>query len=80
MDGRSGCLRAASVTPVRFRVVGVLRLGMATGGWLAGVMYDHFAFYTPAFAVGVAFNLLNLVVIGALVVRHRPMRLASALG
>jgi MFS family permease len=55
-------------------------LGMATGGWLAGVMYDHFAFYTPAFAVGVAFNLLNLVVIGALVVRHRPMRLASALG
>ena len=55
-------------------------LGMATGGWLAGVMYDHFAFYTLAFAVGVAFNLLNLVVIGALVVRHRPMRLASALG
>jgi MFS family permease len=55
-------------------------LGMAAGGWLAGVMYDHFAFYTPAFAVGVAFNLLNLVVIGALVVRHRPMRLASALG
>jgi MFS family permease len=55
-------------------------LGMAAGGWLAGVMYDHFAFYTPAFAVGVVFNLLNLVVIGALVVRHRPMRLATATG
>ncbi len=55
-------------------------LGMAAGGWLAGVMYDHFAFYTPAFAVGVVFNLLNLVVIGALVMRHRPMRLAPALG
>jgi MFS family permease len=55
-------------------------LGMATGGWLAGVMYDHFAFYTPAFAVGVLFNLLNLAVIGALVMRHRPMRLAPALG
>ena len=27
-------------------------LGMAAGGWVAGVMYDHFAFYTPAFAVG----------------------------
>ena len=44
-------------------------LGMAAGGWLAGVMYDRFAFYAPAFAVGVLFNLLNLVVIGALVLR-----------
>ena len=35
-------------------------LGMAAGGWLAGVMYDHFAFYAPAFAVGVAANLVNL--------------------
>jgi MFS family permease len=55
-------------------------LGMAAGGWLAGVMYDHFAFYTPAFAVGVVFNLLNLAVIGALVMRHRPLRLAPAIG
>ena len=55
-------------------------LGMAAGGWLAGVMYDHFAFYAPAFAVGVLFNLVNLAVIGALVLRHRPMRLAPALG
>lgn len=55
-------------------------LGMATGGWLAGALYDHFAFYAPAFAAGVAFNLLNLVVIGALVARHRPMRLAPVLG
>ena len=54
-------------------------LGMAAGGWLAGVMYDRFAFYAPAFAVGVLFNLLNLAVIGALVLRHRPPRLSSAL-
>jgi MFS family permease len=53
--------------------------GMAVGGWLAGVIYDRFAFYTPAFAVGVLFNLLNLAVVGALVVRHRPPRLSSAL-
>ncbi len=46
-------------------------LGMAAGGWLAGVMYDHFAFYAPAFAVGVLFNLINLMVIGALVARNR---------
>ncbi len=51
-------------------------LGMAAGGWLAGVMYDRFAFYAPAFAVGVLFNLLNLAVIGALVLRHRPSRLS----
>jgi MFS family permease len=55
-------------------------LGMAAGGWLAGVMYDHFAFYAPAFAVGVVFNLLNLVVIGALIARRPPMHMASALG
>jgi MFS family permease len=55
-------------------------LGMAAGGWLAGVMYDHFAFYAPAFAVGVGFNVVNLVVIGALVSRHRPMHLAPAIG
>ena len=55
-------------------------LGMAAGGWLAGVMYDQFAFYAPAFAVGVVFNLLNLMVIGALVVRQPPMRMATALG
>ena len=54
-------------------------LGMAAGGWVAGVMYDRFAFYAPAFAVGVLFNLLNLAVIGALVLRHRPPRLSSAL-
>lgn len=54
-------------------------LGMAAGGWLAGVMYDRFAFYAPAFAVGVLFNLLNLAVIGALVLRHRPSRLSPVL-
>ncbi len=54
-------------------------LGMAAGGWLAGVMYDSYAFYAPAFAVGVLFNLLNLAVISALVLRHRPSRLSSAL-
>jgi MFS family permease len=45
--------------------------GMAAGGWLAGVMYDHFGYYAPAFAVGVGTNLLNLLVIGTLVARQR---------
>jgi len=44
--------------------------GMAGGGWIAGVLYDYFGFYAPAFATGVAFNLLNLAVIGTLVLRQ----------
>jgi MFS family permease len=44
--------------------------GMATGGWLAGYLYDQFGFYGAAFAAALAFNLLNLVIIGALAVRQ----------
>lgn len=44
--------------------------GMATGGWLAGYMYDLFGFYAPAFATGVAFNLANLAVLTLLVARR----------
>ncbi len=46
-------------------------LGMASGSWLAGLLYDHFGYYAPAFAVGVGANLLNLTIIGALVARGR---------
>jgi predicted MFS family arabinose efflux permease len=45
--------------------------GMAAGGWLAGMMYDRFGFYAPAFATGIAFNLANLVLVGVLVARQR---------
>jgi MFS family permease len=45
--------------------------GMAAGGWLAGLLYDHFGTYAPAFAAGVAANLLNLLLIGVLVARQR---------
>jgi MFS family permease len=45
--------------------------GMAFGSWLGGALYDHFGYYAPAFATGVVFNLGNLVVIGALVLRQR---------
>jgi MFS family permease len=43
--------------------------GMAVGSWLAGRIYDHFGSYAPAFATGVVFNLLNLLLIGFLVMR-----------
>jgi MFS family permease len=44
--------------------------GMATGGWLAGILYDHFGYYGPAFATGIAANLLNLAIILMLVGRQ----------
>jgi MFS family permease len=45
--------------------------GMAFGSWFAGVLYDGFGFYAPAFATGVLFNLANIVLVGFLVTRAR---------
>ncbi len=45
--------------------------GMALGGWLAGLLYDHFGYYAPAFSVGVGTNILNFILIGSLVWRWR---------
>ena len=45
--------------------------GMALGGWLAGLLYDHFGYYAPAFATGIGANLLNLLIVGLLVARQR---------
>jgi len=44
---------------------------MALGGWLAGVLYDYFGFYAPAFAAGIGANIFNLFLIGILVGRQR---------
>ena len=44
--------------------------GMASGGWFAGLLYDHFGYYAPAFETGLAFNAVNLVLIGTLVARR----------
>lgn len=46
-------------------------LGMALGAWIGGALYDWFAYYQPAFAVGVAFNILNLVLIAGLLARGK---------
>jgi MFS family permease len=45
--------------------------GMAIGGWLAGVLYDHFGTYAIAFAVGIAANAVNLLIVTALVFRQK---------
>jgi MFS family permease len=44
--------------------------GMATGGWLAGFLYDYFGFYAPAFAAGLGVNLINFMVISTLAFRR----------
>ena len=48
--------------------------GMAFGSWFAGFLYDHFAYYAPAFGIGVAFNIANLAIIGFLVYRTGGLR------
>lgn len=48
-----------------------LAIGMALGGWLAGLLYDYFSYYAPAFTIGIGTNSLNILVIGILVVRQR---------
>lgn len=47
--------------------------GMGTGGWLAGYLYDIYGYYTPAFATGVAFNVVNIAILFILLVRQRSM-------
>jgi MFS family permease len=45
--------------------------GMAAGGWIAGLLYDHLGYYAPAFAVGIGANILNLLLVSVLVGRQR---------
>ena len=57
-------------------------LGMALGGWMAGYIFDSTGSYSPAFLVGAAFNVANLVIVLGLVMRTRsgggaPMRPAT---
>ncbi|MDI3308258.1 MAG: MFS transporter [Acetobacteraceae bacterium] len=49
--------------------------GMAAGGWLAAVIYDHFGFYGAAFGAGLVFNAMNLAILAFMVLRRwaRPV-------
>lgn len=54
-------------------------LGMALGGWMSGKVYDLTGSYQAAFMNGIAWNLLNLVIVIILlrgVYRQRPPALA----
>jgi MFS family permease len=45
--------------------------GMAVGGWLGGVIFDATLSYRAAFQAALAFNLLNLMLLGLLYIMQR---------
>ncbi len=49
-------------------------LGMALGGWLSGAIFDWTGSYHAAFINGLAWNLLNVSIVGCLVLRARQSR------
>jgi MFS family permease len=73
-----------SIEEANWRIPTVLfagLLGMAAGGWGAGLLYDRFASYMSAFSIGMVFNALNLGVLFFLVLRQRgPRRFALTPG
>jgi MFS family permease len=54
-------------------------LGMALGGWMSGKVFDLTGSYDAAFVNGIAWNLLNLAIATALLLRVRRRRSAAAL-
>jgi len=50
-------------------------LGMALGGWMSGAIFDWTGSYQAAFINGIAWNALNLVIVGFLILRARGGRL-----
>ena len=54
--------------------------GMAAGSWVAGAIYDRAGFYAPAFAAGIAANLVHLCLVTALMVQWRRQPDPPALG
>ncbi|TAJ40395.1 MAG: MFS transporter [Reyranella sp.] len=48
--------------------------GMAVGGWLGGALFDATLSYRSAFQAALAFNLLNLMLLGALYMAQRRRR------
>ncbi len=59
-------------------------LGMALGGWMSGAIFDWTGSYRAAFVNGIAWNGLNLTIVGFLIYRARtgrpPMQAAPAQG
>jgi MFS family permease len=60
-------LYGASIAGWRLGVVMLFAMaGMAVGGWMGGAIFDATLSYRPAFQLALAFDLLNLMLLGAL--------------
>jgi hypothetical protein len=44
---------------------------MALGGWMSGAVYDWTGSYTLAFVNGIAWNLLNVVIVAGILLSAR---------
>lgn len=53
-------------------------LGMALGGWMAGALYDLTGSYTVSFLNAIAFNILNMIIAGTLLMRAKARTAALA--
>lgn len=53
-------------------------VGMALGGWLAGVIYDATGSYTYAFVNGIAWNVLNIAIMLTIIAKTRTPRRVAA--
>ena len=54
--------------------------GMAVGGWMGGAIFDATLSYRPAFQLALAFDLLNLMLLGALYFRQGRVRWLTTSG
>jgi MFS family permease len=54
--------------------------GMAVGGWMGGAMFDATLSYRPAFQLALAFDLLNLMLLGGLYFRQGRVRWLTTFG
>jgi MFS family permease len=59
-------------------VISGTTIGMALGGWMSGAIYDHTGSYEAAFANGIAWNIANLAIMFALLMRSRPRAAVKA--
>ncbi len=53
-------------------------LGMALGGWMSGAIFDWTGSYRAAFVNGLAWNVLNLAIVGFLILRARRGQLRGS--
>ena len=68
-------LYGASIASWRLGVVMLFAMaGMAVGGWMGGAIFDATLSYRPAFQLALAFDILNLMLLGLLLVRRRSRR------